>query len=141
MPLQTRRSCETFGQNRKQIMKYAFLLVITAYLSTATLSFADKALDNVNSAIEAAWSFIDQGRATNYYTMTLIKREELELHEVEYRYNGLKRRIAVTFIEKKTVATKNGTTSCKAITLYMDDDGTIHESIGYGDRTFSNEYK
>ena len=120
-------------------MKTKYLRIVAIYLLSCICAIANNPLDNVAIAIETVYSYIDQGKATNYHTNLLIKRDQLELLEVEYWYSSSQRRIAVTFMEKATIKHKDGKTTCKSVTFYMDDKGNISDGIGYGDRTFTSD--
>ena len=120
-------------------MKHALLFATAILFLTAVFASAAFPLDNINSAVAAAWDVIDQGKAKNYETDAIFTRDQLDLLGVEYRLHSSQRRTEVTFTVQATVEILDGTTKCKVVTIYFDDNGAPQEGIGYGDASFSDD--
>ena len=116
-------------------MKHLLLLSVAMVLTTSLFASAGT-LNNVDSAIAAAWAIVDQGVSVNLDSEDVFTHDQLEILSVEYRFYSLHGRIAVTFMVKSSIKKHEGITSCDTVTLYMDDDGSLRNGIGYGNSEF-----
>ena len=117
-------------------MKHILLLSVAMLLTTGSFASAGNPLNNVDSAIAAAWAIVDQGVSVNLDSEDVFTRDQLEILEVEYRYYSPHRRITVTFMVRSSIIKHERMTSCDTVTLYMDDDGSLRNGIGYGNSEF-----
>ncbi len=117
-------------------MKYIIIIAAFTIFSYLPFAFADTALDNYNSAIEAALKVVDQGKAINYDTGAVYTRDQLEIWGVEYCFYSTKRRIEVSFLVKSTIKKSDRTTEGMGVTIYMDSNGNPYYSVGYGERYY-----
>ena len=119
-------------------MKYTLQITSLILLTTVSHAFAELPMDNVNTAIAAAWTIVDNGQAKEYESNAVYTREQLELSHVEYEYFRTRPRINVVFIDTATVSVTNTLTSCRTVTIIMDDKGDL-DYVCYGNSTFNRE--